>query len=217
MAKSRRIKTDAGEAVVQGLNQEQLTMKPAEHTEVVYDPKTGDPIVGAPAQEKGPEQPVQDIQEVDQEQAQQKTLIMSIDAITLSAMRTLQAKQKAKRTGLDEVIASETLGQFQEDFWKQISDLPWELILMDQDPFTISYRQVEGSQSPRPILHFEFLAPVEYSVLAIGEMITCLTVYHKHRRWVMDNYSWTAKNSEQITDLLCRLRCIIEQLIQVNE
>lgn len=217
MTKSRRIKTDSGEAVVQGLNQEQLTMKPAEHTEVVYDPKTGDPIVGAPVQEKGPEQPVQDIQEVDQEQAQQKTLIMSIDAITLSAMRTLQAKQKAKRTGLDEVIANETLGQFQEDFWKQVSDLPWELILMDQDPFRISYRQVENSQSPRPILHFEFLAPVEYSVLAIVEMITCLMVYHKHRRWVMNNYSWTAKNSEQMADLLCRLRCIIEQLIQVNE
>lgn len=212
MAKSRRIKTDAGEAVVQGLNREQLTMKPTEHTEVVYDPKTGDPIVGAPVQEKGPEQPVQE--EVHEEK---KTLVMSIDAITLSAMRTLQAKQKAKRTGLDEVIASETLGRFQEDFWKQISDLPWELILMDQDPFTISYRQVEGSQSPRPILHFEFLAPIEYSVLAIGEMITCLTVYHKHRRWVMENYSWTAKNSEQMTDLLCRLRCIIEQLIQVNE
>lgn len=212
MAKSRRIKTDAVEAVVQGLNQEQPTMKPEEHTEVVYDSKTGDPIVGAPVQEKGPEQPVQE--EVHEEK---KTLVMSIDAITLSAMRTLQAKQKAKRTGLDEVIASETLGQFQEDFWKQISDLPWELILMDQDPFTISYRQVEGYQSPRPILHFEFLAPVEYSVLAIGEMITCLTVYHKHRRWVMENYSWTAKNSEQMTDLLCRLRCIIEQLIQVNE
>ena len=156
MTKSRRIKTDAVDAVVQGLNREQLTMKPAEHTEVVYDPKTGDPIVGAPVQEKGPEQPVQE--EVHEEK---KTLVMSINAITLSAMRTLQAKQKAKRTGLDEVIASETLGQFQEDFWKQISDLPWELILMDQDPFTISYRQVEGSQSPRPILHFEFLAPVE--------------------------------------------------------
>lgn len=213
MAKSRRIKTDAVEAVVQGLNQEQLTMKPTEHTEVVYDPKTGDPIVGAPVQEEM----VEGIKEIEQEQPEQKALVMSIDAITLSAMRTLQAKQKAKRTGLDEVIASETLGQFQEDFWKQISDLPWELILMDQDPFTISYRQVEGSQSPRPILHFEFLAPIEYSVLAIGEMITCLTVYHKHRRWVMENYSWTTKNSEQMTDLLCRLRCIIEQLIQVNE
>lgn len=91
MAKSRRIKTDAGEAVVQGLNQEQLTMKPAEHTEVVYDPKTGDPIGGAPAQEKGPEQPVQE--EVHEEK---KTLVMSIDAITLSAMRTLQTKTKSK-------------------------------------------------------------------------------------------------------------------------
>lgn len=196
MAKSRRIKTDAGEAVKENFNME-----------------TEDPIQQDPVQEEM----VEGIKEIEQEQPEQKALVMSIDAITLSAMRTLQAKQKAKRTGLDEVIASETLGQFQEDFWKQISDLPWELILMDQDPFTISYRQVEGSQSPRPILHFEFLAPVEYSVLAIGEMITCLTVYHKHRRWVMENYSWTAKNSEQITDLLCRLRCIIEQLIQVNE
>lgn len=196
MAKSRRIKTDAEEAVKENFNME-----------------TEDPIQQDPVQEEM----VEGIKEIEQEQPEQKALVMSIDVITLSAMRTLQAKQKAKRTGLDEVIASETLGQFQEDFWKQISDLPWELILMDQDPFTISYRQVEGSQSPRPILHFEFLAPVEYSVLAIGEMITCLTVYHKHRRWVMENYSWTAKNSEQMTDLLCRLRCIIEQLIQVNE
>lgn len=196
MAKSRRIKTNAEEAVKENFNME-----------------TEDPIQQDPVQEEM----VEGIKEIEQEQPEQKALVMSIDAITLSAMRTLQAKQKAKRTGLDEVIASETLGQFQEDFWKQISDLPWELILMDQDPFTISYRQVEGSQSPRPILHFEFLAPVEYSVLAIGEMITCLTVYHKHRRWVMENYSWTAKNSEQMTDLLCRLRCIIEQLIQVNE
>lgn len=196
MAKSRRIKTNAEEAVKENFNME-----------------TEDPIQHDPVQEEM----VEGIKEIEQEQPEQKALVMSIDAITLSAMRTLQAKQKAKRTGLDEVIASETLGQFQEDFWKQISDLPWELILMDQDPFTISYRQVEGSQSPRPILHFEFLAPIEYSVLAIGEMITCLTVYHKHRRWVMDNYSWTAKNSEQMTDLLCRLRCIIEQLIQVNE
>lgn len=196
MAKSRRIKTNAEEAVKENFNME-----------------TEDPIQQDPVQEEM----VEGIKEIEQEQPEQKALVMSIDAITLSAMRTLQAKQKAKRTGLDEVIASETLGQFQEDFWKQISDLPWELILMDQDPFTISYRQVEGSQSPRPILHFEFLAPVEYSVLAIGEMITCLTVYHKHRRWVMENYSWTTKNSEQMTDLLCRLRCIIEQLIQVNE
>lgn len=196
MAKSRRIKTNAEEAVKENFNME-----------------TEDPIQHDPVQEEM----VEGIKEIEQEQPEQKALVMSIDAITLSAMRTLQAKQKAKRTGLDEVIASETLGQFQEDFWKQISDLPWELILMDQDPFRISYRQVENSQSPRPILHFEFLAPVEYSVLAIGEMITCLTVYHKHRRWVMENYSWTAKNSEQMTDLLCRLRCIIEQLIQVNE
>lgn len=196
MAKSRRIKTNAEEAVKENFNME-----------------TEDPIQQDPVQEEM----VEGIKEIEQEQPKQKALVMSIDAITLSAMRTLQAKQKAKRTGLDEVIASETLGQFQEDFWKQISDLPWELILMDQDPFRISYRQVENSQSPRPILHFEFLAPVEYSVLAIGEMITCLTVYHKHRRWVMENYSWTAKNSEQMTDLLCRLRCIIEQLIQVNE
>lgn len=196
MAKSRRIKTNAEEAVKENFNME-----------------TEDPIQQDPVQEEM----VEGIKEIEQEQPEQKALVMSIDAITLSAMRTLQAKQKAKRTGLDEVIASETLGQFQEDFWKQISDLPWELILMDQDPFTISYRQVEGSQSPRPILHFEFLAPVEYSVLAIGEMITCLTVYHKHRRWVMENYSWTTKNVEQMADLLCRLRCIIEQLIQVNE
>lgn len=196
MAKSRRIKTNAEEAVKENFNME-----------------TEDPIQQDPVQEEM----VEGIKEIEQEQPEQKALVMSINAITLSAMRTLQAKQKAERTGLDEVIASETLGQFQEDFWKQISDLPWELILMDQDPFTISYRQVEGSQSPRPILHFEFLAPVEYSVLAIGEMITCLTVYHKHRRWVMENYSWTTKNAEQMTDLLCRLRCIIEQLIQVNE
>lgn len=196
MAKSRRIKTNAEEAVKENFNME-----------------TEDQIQQDPVQEEM----VEGIKEIEQEQPEQKALVMSIDAITLSAMRTLQAKQKAKRTGLDEVIASETLGQFQEDFWKQVSDLPWELILMDQDPFRISYRQVENSQSPRPILHFEFLAPVEYSVLAIGEMITCLTVYHKHRRWVMENYSWTAKNSEQMTDLLCRLRCIIEQLIQVNE
>lgn len=196
MAKSRRIKTNAEEAVKENFNME-----------------TEDPIQQDPVQEEM----VEGIKEIEQEQPKQKALVMSIDAITLSAMRTLQAKQKAKRTRLDEVIASETLGQFQEDFWKQISDLPWELILMDQDPFTISYRQVEGSQSPRPILHFEFLAPVEYSVLAIGEMITCLTVYHKHRRWVMENYSWTTKNAEQMVDLLCRLRCIIEQLIQVNE
>lgn len=196
MAKSRRIKTNAEEAVKENFNME-----------------TEDQIQQDPVQEEM----VEGIKEIEQEQPEQKALVMSIDAITLSAMRTLQAKQKAKRTGLDEVIASETLGQFQEDFWKQVSDLPWELILMDQDPFRISYRQVENSQSPRPILHFEFLAPVEYSVLAIGEMITCLMVYHKHRRWVMENYSWTAKNSEQMTDLLCRLRCIIEQLIQVNE
>lgn len=196
MAKSRRIKTNAEEAVKENFNME-----------------TEDPIQHDPVQEEM----VEGIKEIEQEQPEQKALVMSIDAITLSAMRTLQAKQKAKRTGLDEVIASETLGQFQEDFWKQVSGLPWELILMDQDPFTISYRQVEGSQSPRPILHFEFLAPIEYSVLAIGEMITCLTVYHKHRRWVMENYSWTTKNAEQMADLLCRLRCIIEQLIQVNE
>ena len=109
MSKSRRIKTNAEEAVKENFNME-----------------TEDPIQQDPVQEEM----VEGIKEIEQEQPEQKTLVMSIDAITLSAMRTRQAKQQAKRTGLDEVIASETLGQFQVDFWKQISDFPCELFLM---------------------------------------------------------------------------------------
>ena len=75
MAKSRRIKTNAEEAVKEDFNME-----------------TEDPIQQDPVQEEM----VEGIKEIEQEQPEQKALVMSIDAITLSAMRTLQAKQKAK-------------------------------------------------------------------------------------------------------------------------
>lgn len=180
-----------------------------------FDPKTGAPLeaqtreqvaenIGvetAPVQGDAPV-PVQE---------EGKTLLLSADAITLSAMRTLQNKVKSGKVTLHDRIAEETLGQFQEDFWKQVNDLPWDLISLEFDPFQAVWAETHGSR--KPTLHFEFKAPIEYAILSVTEMIDSLLVYHKHRQWVISNHSWVAKNPEVICDLLTRLKCILEQLV----
>lgn len=165
-----------------------------------FDPKTGAPLdAPVPVQEDAP------VQE------EGKTLLLSADAITLSAMRTLQNKIKSGKATLHDRIAEETLGQFQEDFWKQVNDLPWDLISLEFDPFQVVWAETHGSR--KPTLHFEFKAPIEYAILSVTEMIDSLLVYHKHRQWVINNHSWVAKNPEVICDLLTRLKCILEQLV----
>lgn len=166
----------------------------------VFDPKTGAPLdAPVPVQEDAP------VQE------EGKTLLLSADAITLSAMRTLQDKVKSGKATLHDRIAEETLGQFQEDFWKQVNDLPWDLISLEFDPFQVVWAETQGSR--KPTLHFEFKAPIEYAILSVTEMIDSLLVYHKHRQWIINNHSWVAKNPEVICDLLTRLKCILEQLV----
>ena len=180
-----------------------------------FDPKTGAPLEAqtreqvaentgvetAPVQEDAPV-PVQE---------EGKTLLLSADAITLSAMRTLQNKVKSGKVTLHDRIAEETLGQFQEDFWKQVNDLPWDLISLEFDPFRVVWAETHDSR--KPTLHFEFKAHIEYAILSVTEMIDSLLVYHKHRQWVISNHSWVAKNPEVICDLLTRLKCILEQLV----
>lgn len=166
----------------------------------VFNPETGAPLdTQVPVQEDAP------VQE------EGKTLLLSADAITLSAMRTLQNKVKSGKATLHDRIAEETLGQFQEDFWKQVNDLPWDLISLEFDPFQVVWAETHGSR--KPTLHFEFNAPIEYAILSVTEMIDSLLVYHKHRQWIINNHSWVAKNPEVICDLLTRLKCILEQLV----
>lgn len=173
----------------------------------VFDPKTG-----APLEAQTREQVAENIGvEVAPVQGEDKTLLLSADAITLSAMRTLQNKIKSGKATLHDRIAEETLGQFQEDFWKQVNDLPWDLISLEFDPFQVVWAETHGSR--KPTLHFEFKTPIEYAILSVTEMIDSLLVYHKHRQWVIYNHSWVAKNPEVICDLLTRLKCILEQLV----
>lgn len=172
-----------------------------------FDPKTG-----APLEAQTREQVTENTRvEVAPVQEESKTLLLSADAITLSAMRTLQNKVKSGKATLHDRIAEETLGQFQEDFWKQVNDLPWDLISLEFDPFQVVWAETHGSR--KPTLHFEFKAPIEYAILSVTEMIDSLLVYHKHRQWVISNHSWVAKNPEVICDLLTRLKCILEQLV----
>lgn len=173
----------------------------------VFDPETG-----APLEAQTREQVAENIGvENAPVQEESKTLLLSADAITLSAMRTLQNKIKSGKATLHDRIAEETLGQFQEDFWKQVNDLPWDLISLEFDPFRVVWAETHGSR--KPTLHFEFKAPIEYAILSVTEMIDSLLVYHKHRQWVIYNHSWVAKNPEVICDLLTRLKCILEQLV----
>lgn len=174
----------------------------------VFDPKTGAPLE-AQTREQVAENTGVEIAPVQEEES--KTLLLSADAITLSAMRTLQNKVKSGKATLHDRIAEETLGQFQEDFWKQVNDLPWDLISLEFDPFQVVWAETHGSI--KPTLHFEFKAPIEYAILSVTEMIDSLLVYHKHRQWVINNHSWVAKNPEVICDLLTRLKCILEQLV----
>ena len=172
-----------------------------------FDPKTG-----APLEAQTREQVTENTRvEVAPVQEESKTLLLSADAITLSAMRTLQNKVKSGKATLHDRIAEETLGQFQEDFWKQVNDLPWDLISLEFDPFQVVWAETHGSR--KPTLHFEFKAPIEYAILSVTEMIDSLLVYHNHRQWVISNHSWVAKNPEVICDLLTRLKCILEQLV----
>lgn len=172
-----------------------------------FDPKTGAPLEAQTREQVAENTGVEDAPV----QEEGKTLLLSVDAITLSAMRTLQNKVKSGKATLHDRIAEETLGQFQEDFWKQVNDLPWDLISLELDPFQVVWAETQGSR--KPILHFEFKAPIEYAILSITEMIDSLLVYHKHRQWIIDNHSWVAKNPEVICDLLTRLKCILEQLV----
>lgn len=173
----------------------------------VFDPKTGAPLE-AQTREQVAENTRVGVAPVQEEG---KTLLLSADAITLSAMRTLQNKVKSGKVTLHDRIAEETLGQFQEDFWKQVNDLPWDLISLEFDPFQVVWAETHGSR--KPTLHFEFKAPIEYAILSVTEMIDSLLVYHKHRQWVINNHSWVARNPEVICDLLTRLKCILEQLV----
>lgn len=172
-----------------------------------FDPKTGAPLEAQTREQVAENTRV----EVAPVQEESKTLLLSADAITLSAMRTLQDKVKSGKVTLHDRIAEETLGQFQEDFWKQVNDLPWDLISLKFDPFQVVWAETHGSR--KPTLHFEFKAPIEYAILSVTEMIDSLLVYHKHRQWVINNHSWVAKNPEVICDLLTRLKCILEQLV----
>ena len=181
--------------------------KKVEIPQPVFDPKTG-----AQLEAQTREQVAENIGvETAPVQEEDKTLLLSADAITLSAMRTLQNKIKSGKATLHDRIAEETLGQFQEDFWKQVNDLPWDLISLEFDPFQVVWAETQGSR--KPTLHFEFKAPIEYAILSVTEMIDSLLVYHKHRQWVINNHSWVAKNPEVICDLLTRLKCILEQLV----
>lgn len=172
-----------------------------------FDPKTGAPLEAQTREQVAENTRV----EVAPVQEEDKTLLLSADAITLSAMRTLQNKVKSGKVTLHDRIAEETLGQFQEDFWKQVNNLPWDLISLEFDPFQVVWAETHGSR--KPTLHFEFKAPIEYAILSVTEMIDSLLVYHKHRQWVINNHSWVAKNPEVICDLLTRLKCILEQLV----
>jgi hypothetical protein len=172
-----------------------------------FDPKTGAPLEAQTREQVAENTRV----EVAPVQEEDKTLLLSADAITLSAMRTLQNKVKSGKVTLHDRVAEETLGQFQEDFWKQVNDLPWDLISLEFDPFQVVWAETHGSR--KPTLHFEFKAPIEYAILSVTEMIDSLLVYHKHRQWVINNHSWVAKNPEVICDLLTRLKCILEQLV----
>lgn len=172
-----------------------------------FDPKTGAPLEAQTREQVAENTRV----EVAPVQEEDKTLLLSADAITLSAMRTLQNKVKSGKVTLHDRVAEETLGQFQEDFWKQVNDLPWDLISLEFDPFRVVWAETHGSR--KPTLHFEFKAPIEYAILSVTEMIDSLLVYHKHRQWVINNHSWVAKNPEVICDLLTRLKCILEQLV----
>lgn len=173
---------------------------------------TFDPKTGAPLEAQTREQVAENTRvEVAPVQEEDKTLLLSADAITLSAMRTLQNKVKSGKVTLHDRVAEETLGQFQEDFWKQVNDLPWDLISLEFDPFQVVWAETHDSR--KPTLHFEFKAPIEYAILSVTEMIDSLLVYHKHRQWVINNHSWVAKNPEVICDLLTRLKCILEQLV----
>lgn len=181
--------------------------KKIEIPQPVFDPETE-----APLEAQTREQVAENIGvENAPVQEESKTLLLSADAITLSAMRTLQNKVKLGKVTLHDRIAEETLGQFQEDFWKQVNDLPWDLISLEFDPFQVVWAETHGSR--KPTLHFEFKAPIEYAILSVTEMIDSLLVYHKHRQWVINNHSWVAKNPEVICDLLTRLKCILEQLV----
>lgn len=173
----------------------------------VFDPKTGAPLEAQTREQVAENTRV----EVAPVQEEDKTLLLSADAITLSAMRTLQNKVKSGKVTLHDRVAEETLGQFQEDFWKQVNDLPWDLISLEFDPFQVVWAETHDSR--KPTLHFEFKAPIEYAILSVTEMIDSLLVYHKHRQWVINNHSWVAKNPEVICDLLTRLKCILEQLV----
>lgn len=172
-----------------------------------FDPKTVAPLEAQTREQVAENTRV----EVAPVQEEDKTLLLSADAITLSAMRTLQNKVKSGKVTLHDRVAEETLGQFQEDFWKQVNDLPWDLISLEFDPFQVVWAETHGSR--KPTLHFEFKAPIEYAILSVTEMIDSLLVYHKHRQWVINNHSWVAKNPEVICDLLTRLKCILEQLV----
>lgn len=172
-----------------------------------FDPKTGAPLEAQTREQVAENTRVK----VAPVQEEDKTLLLSADAITLSAMRTLQNKVKSGKVTLHDRVAEETLGQFQEDFWKQVNDLPWDLISLEFDPFQVVWAETHGSR--KPTLHFEFKAPIEYAILSVTEMIDSLLVYHKHRQWVINNHSWVAKNPEVICDLLTRLKCILEQLV----
>lgn len=174
-----------------------------------FDPKTGAPLEAQTREQVAENIGVETAPVPVQEEG--KTLLLSADAITLSAMRTLQNKVKSGKVTLHDRIAEETLGQFQEDFWKQVNDLPWDLISLEFDPFRVVWAETHDSK--KPTLHFEFKAPIEYAILSVTEMIDSLLVYHKHRQWVIYNHSWVAKNPEVICDLLTRLKCILEQLV----
>lgn len=174
-----------------------------------FDPETGAPLAGV--QESAEVAENTGVEDAPVQEEKRKPLLLSADAITLAAMRTLQSKVKSGKATLHDRIAEETLGQFQEDFWKQVNDLPWDLISLEFDPFQVVWAETQGSR--KPTLHFEFKAPIEYAILSVTEMIDSLLVYHKHRQWVINNHSWVAKNPEVICDLLTRLKCILEQLV----
>lgn len=114
-----------------------------------------------------------------------------------------------------QIIAEDTL-KVEDQFWSMIETLPWNLILMPTDVVKVSWRALNEGEKPK----MYFVVPeggIFQLIACIQQCINSLIVYHKHREWVKENYSWTAKNHEQIIDLLTRLNCMFEQLIFIKQ
>ena len=144
-----------------------------------------------------------------------QTLLLPSDVITQVAMGVII--KKGQQLTLDDIVAKETMGNVNEQFWDHIGQLPWDLIQVQSDPYRIVWKGDEKNPSKKPQLCIQFSGPIIQAIGTIQEAITCLIVYHKHRSWVANNITWVARNCDETIDLLVRLRCILEQLLVSQE